>query len=58
MSALDVGHGAGMQIEPFLAKDRVPSPSDELVNHDEDPNCGLIDLGVHKVWRIIQASRG
>jgi hypothetical protein len=27
-----------------------------LVNQDEDPNCEMIDFGVHRSLRIIQAS--
>ncbi len=56
MRALDVGHGAGVQIEPFLAEDGVPAPADELMYNDQEPNCEMIDFRVHKSLRIIQAS--
>ncbi len=56
MSALDVGHRPGVQIEPLLAKNGVPSPADKLVNHDKDPNCEMIDFAVHKSLRIIEAA--
>jgi len=48
MRALDIGHRSGVQIEPFLAEDGVPSPADELVHQDQDPNGDVIDLRVHK----------
>src|SRR5206468_9627766 len=48
MRALDVGHGAGVQIEPFLAEDGVPAPADELMYNDQEPNCEMIDFRVHK----------
>ena len=53
MRALDVGHRPGMQIEPFLTEDGVPSPADELMHHDKNPNCEMIDLPVHKGPRSI-----
>src|SRR5438876_5067608 len=56
MRALDVGHRPGVKIEPLLAKDRIPSPADKLVNDNQDPNCEMIDFGVHRSSRIIQAS--
>jgi hypothetical protein len=48
MGALDVGHRSGVQIEPFLAEDGVPTPADELMHHDQEPNCEMINFRVHK----------
>ena len=56
MGALDVGHRAGVQIEPLLAENRVPSPANEKIDNDQNPNREMIDLRVHKTLEIIQAS--
>ena len=53
---LDIGHCASVKIEPLLTKDGVPSPADKLVNHDKDPNCDMIDFGVHKSLQTIEAA--
>ena len=45
-----------MQIEPLLAKDGVPAPANQLVDHNEDPDGEMIYLRVHKSLRIIRAS--
>jgi hypothetical protein len=37
-----------MQVQPFLAKDGVPSPSDELVNDNQDPHRQMINLVGHQ----------
>ena len=39
------------KIQPFLAKDCVPAPADELIHDDQDPNCEMIDLRVHENLR-------
>ena len=56
MGALDVGHRAGVQIEPLLAENRVPTPANEKIDNDQNPNREMIDLRVHKTLEIIQAS--
>jgi hypothetical protein len=48
MRPLDVGHCPRMQVQPFLTEDGVPSPADELVDHDQEPNCEMINFRVHK----------
>ncbi len=48
---LDVGHRSGVKIQPLLAKDRVPAPADEEINHDENPDGEVIDSVAHKLWR-------
>jgi hypothetical protein len=47
VSALDIGHGAGVKVEPFLAEDGVPAPTDELVHNNQNPNGEMIDLVGH-----------
>ena len=47
VSALDIGHGAGVKVEPLLAKDGVPAPTDELVHNNQNPNSEMIDLVGH-----------
>jgi len=56
MRALDVGHRSSMEIEPLLAKDAVPAPANQLVDHNKDPDGKMIYLRVHKSLRIIRAS--
>jgi hypothetical protein len=52
---LDVGHCSGMKIQPLLAKDRVPAPADEEIDHHQNPNREMIDLRVHnRTWSIIR----
>ena len=41
---LDVSHRAGVKIEPFLPKDGVPAPADELVYNNQDPNGEMINV--------------
>src|SRR6266545_3667682 len=55
MRALDVGHCPGVQIEPLLAKDGVPSPADKLVDHYQGPNREMVDFRVHNSSPIIKA---
>jgi len=57
MRVFDVGHRARMKIQPFLAKNCVPTPANQKINDDEDPNGEMIDFRVHKVRRIIRASK-
>ena len=57
MRVFDVSHGARMKIQPFLAKNCVPTPANQKINDDEDPNGEMIDFRVHKVRRIIRASQ-
>ena len=57
MRVFDVGHRARMRIQPFLAKNCVPTPANQKINDDEDPNGEMIDFRVHKVRRIIRASQ-
>jgi len=49
MRVFDVGHRARMKIQPFLAKNCVPTPANQKINDDEDPNGEMIDFRVHKV---------
>jgi hypothetical protein len=51
---LDLGHRLGMIIQPRLTKDRVPAPTDELMNDYENPDREMIDLVVHKIFSIIR----
>ncbi len=54
MGVLDVGHRPRMQIEPLVTKDSVPSPADEEINHDQNPDREMIDLHVGKsLWIIL-----
>ena len=47
VSTLDIGHGAGVKVEPLLAKDCVPAPPNELVHNNQNPNSEMIDLVGH-----------
>ena len=51
MRTFDVSHRARVQIQPFLAEDSVPTPADDLIHDDQDPNCKMIDLRVHENLR-------
>jgi hypothetical protein len=39
-----------MKIQPLLAKDRVPAPADEEIDHHQNPDCKMIDFAVHKIF--------
>jgi hypothetical protein len=43
-----------MIVQPRLAKDRVPSPTDELMNNYENPDGEMIDFVVHRIFSIIR----
>ena len=47
VSALDIGHCAGVKVEPLLAKDCVPAPPNELMHDNQNPNGEMIDLVGH-----------
>ena len=47
MGALDIGHCAGVKVEPFFAEDGVPAPADDLVHNNQHPNGEMIDLVGH-----------
>jgi hypothetical protein len=51
VSALDIGHCAGVKVEPLLAKNCVPTPTNELVHDNQNPNGEMIDLVVHETLR-------
>ena len=53
MRPLDVGHRPGVKIQPLLAKNGVPAPADEEINHHKDPDGKMIDLVVHRNGTII-----
>ena len=44
MGLLDVGHGAGVVIQPCLAEQGVPSEPDEEMNDDKEPDSEMMDL--------------
>jgi hypothetical protein len=48
MRALDISHCSSMQIEPPIAKDRVPCPADDLMHNDQNPDREMIDLRFHE----------
>ena len=47
MSTLDIGHCAGVKVEPLLAKDCVPAPTNKLMHDNQGPNSEVIDLVGH-----------
>ena len=53
MRPLDVGHRPGVKIQPLLAKNGVPAPADEEINHYKNPDGEMIDLVVHRNGTII-----
>jgi len=53
MRVFDVSHRARMKIQPFLAKNCVPAPTDQKIHNDQNPNGEMIDLRVHRSLRII-----
>src|SRR5439155_12877348 len=53
MRVFDVSHGARMKIQPFLAKNCVPAPTDQKIHNDQDPDGEMIDLRVHSSLGII-----
>jgi len=48
MRVFDVSHRARMKIQPFLAKNCVPTPTDQKIHNDQNPNGEMIDLRVHR----------
>jgi len=53
MRVFDVSHRARMKIQPFLAKNCVPAPTDQKIHNDQDPDGEMIDLRVHSSLGII-----
>ena len=53
MRVFDVSHRARMKIQPFLAKNCVPAPTDQKIHNDQNPNGEMIDLRVHRSLGII-----
>ena len=53
MRVFDVSHRARMKIQPFLAKNCVPAPTDQKIHNDQNPDGEMIDLRVHRSLRII-----
>ena len=53
MRVFDVSHRARMKIQPFLAKNCVPTPTDQKIHNDQNPNGEMIDLRVHSSLGII-----
>jgi len=53
MRVFDVSHRARMKIQPFLAKNCVPTPTDQKIDNDQNPNGELIDLRVHSSSGIV-----
>ena len=53
MRVFDVSHGARMKIQPFLAKNCVPAPTDQKIHNDQDPNGEMINLRIHSSFGII-----
>ena len=47
MRVLDVGYGFGVEIEPDIAPDRVPAPTDQEIKNDENPNGEMINSNLH-----------
>ena len=52
MGVLDVSHRSRVKIQPLLAEDGIPTPADDEINHDYNPNREMIDLNVHKVFGL------
>ena len=48
MGRFDVGHGAGVIIQPRLAEERIPSQSDEEMDDHKDPYSEMMDFVVHE----------
>ncbi len=49
---LDVGHRLGVIVQPHLAKYGVPTPADQLMQNDENPDREVIDLVVQRFSRL------
>ena len=47
MRPFDVGRGLGVKIQPSVALDGIPAPTNEEINNDENPDCEVIDSNVH-----------
>jgi hypothetical protein len=52
MRPLDVSHRPGVIIQPGIAKDGVPAEPDQLVDNYKNPNRNMINLRVHKAFRL------
>ena len=47
MRPLDVGGLLGMKVQPGLAEQGIPAKTNELMNHDQDPNCKVMNARLH-----------
>jgi hypothetical protein len=52
MRLLDIGHGAGVVIQPCLAEECVPAESDEKMDDDKHPDSKMMDFMAHKMRRL------
>src|SRR5262249_34558889 len=53
MRVFDVSHRARMKVQPCLAPNCVPAPTDQKIHNDQNPDSEMIDLCVHGSLGII-----
>lgn len=54
MRSLDVGRRLRMLVQPHVAENGVPAPTDEEINDDKNPNDFVVDSNVHGRAEIIR----